>query len=111
MFSRRNSLSFEYLFIHSTESQLTDPASREILADTIFTSAPTLAHLQRVICLIFHSLSASEGRDLVAQGLLSLLASIVNRSTSVLPPLETVALKEAIFVHSSVVTRLATSVS
>jgi hypothetical protein len=97
------SLRFDMLFLHSKENHLIEPAYRQILADTAFSTMPTLVDLKRVIRLITLRLSSSEGRDHSLRALAFLLATILKRASSTLPSPDAVALKEFIFVNPGVI--------
>ncbi|KAJ7175823.1 ribosome 60S biogenesis N-terminal-domain-containing protein [Mycena filopes] len=104
----RDHLTFDYLFLHSTVSDIQDETRRDILAELSIAAAPTLAEMKRVVHRIGHSLSASNDPDLTS-GLVTLMATICRRSTLALSAEDLPGLKEEIFVRSPVIVGLCTS--
>jgi nucleolar pre-ribosomal-associated protein 1 len=96
------SLKFDVLLRHSSEQQLTNTAYRTILADAACVGA-TVVDIKRVVSLIEHRLSQSEGRDDVVYALTMLLASILERSPSTMSSTSIFALKESIFVRPGII--------
>jgi len=97
------SLSFDVLFRHSSERQIADATCRKILADRALMDTPSVVDIKRVVCLIEHRLSRSEGRDYLTHGLLTLLASIMECLLSTMSPGDVLALKEFIFVRPGII--------
>jgi nucleolar pre-ribosomal-associated protein 1 len=64
---------------------------------------PAVVDIRRVVCLIEHRLSHSEGRDQLSRGLLILLASILERLSLTMLPADVLALKEFVFVRPGII--------
>ncbi|KAJ7670238.1 ribosome 60S biogenesis N-terminal-domain-containing protein [Mycena rosella] len=105
----RHHLTFDCLLVNSTIADINDESRCEILTDAAFTIAPTLPHLQRVACLITHSLSASMDIPELTRGLVLLLASICKRSASLLSSDDYADLKAHVFRRSAFMVGLCTT--
>ena len=96
------SLSFEWLFLHSNNQQIVDKSFQTILSDVVFTQTPTLVDLMRVTHLVMHSIAASRQQDEIIRAQLTIIASVLQQSKTVLPVNSLDSLKELIFVRSGV---------
>lgn len=65
--------------------------------------APTVVDIKRVVRLIEHRLSISEGRGHLNHGLIALLASIFERLSFAVPSMDVLALKEFLFVRPGII--------
>jgi nucleolar pre-ribosomal-associated protein 1 len=66
-------------------------------------SALSIVDNKRVVCLIEHRLSHSDNRDYLTHGLLTLLASILERLPSTMSPGDILALTDFIFVRPGII--------
>ena len=96
------SLSFEWLFLHSNNQQIVDKSFQTILSDIVFTQTPTLVDLMRVTHLVIHSIAASRQQDEINRAQLTIIASVLQQSKTILPVNSLDSLKELIFVRSGV---------
>ena len=96
------SLEFEWLFLNTNNEQIIDKTYQTILTDTIFTRTPTLVELTQAVHFIMHAIVASRPRDEIIKAQLSIVASIFQRSKSVLPVNSLDSLKEFVFVRPGV---------
>jgi nucleolar pre-ribosomal-associated protein 1 len=96
------SLNFEWLFLHMNNQQIMDKNFQTILSDIVFTQTPTLVELMRVTHLVMHSIAASRPRDEIVRAQLTIIASVFQRSKTILPVDSLDSLKELIFVRSGV---------
>ena len=96
------SLSFEWLFLHSNNQQIVDKSFQTILSDVVFTQTLTLVDLMRVTHLVMHSIAASRQQDEIIRAQLTIIASVLQQSKTVLPVNSLDSLKELIFVRSGV---------
>jgi hypothetical protein len=105
------SLGFEWLFLDMNNLQIMDKSLQSILSDIVFTQTPTLVELTRVIHLVIHSIAASRPRNEIIRAQLSIIASIFQRSKTILPVNSLDSLKELIFVRSGVLQDIMTKTS
>ncbi|KAF8219132.1 hypothetical protein L208DRAFT_1448990 [Tricholoma matsutake] len=99
----RMHLQFDVLFRHSSEQQLTNTTCRTILADAASKGAPAVVDIKRVVCLIEHRLSHSEGRSHIGYGLIMLLTSILERLSLTMSSVDILSLKEFVFVRPGII--------
>ena len=97
-----DSLNFEWLFLRMGGQQIMDKSFQTILSDIVFTQKPTLVELTRVTHLVIHSIAASRPRDEIIRAQLSIIASVFQKSKTILPVNSLDSLKELIFVRSGV---------
>lgn len=96
-------MQFDVLFRHSSEQQLTNTTCRTILADAASKGAPAVVDIKRVVCLIEHRLSHSEGRSHIGYGLIMLLTSILERLSLTMSSVDILSLKEFVFVRPGII--------
>jgi nucleolar pre-ribosomal-associated protein 1 len=97
------SLQFDVLFRHSSEKQMTDIVCQETLVDAALMCPATVLDIKRVFRLIEHRMRHSEGQDRLGHGLIVLLASIFERSSSTMSSVDIHSLKEFLFVRPGII--------
>ena len=96
------SLSFEWLFLHTNNQQIMEKNFQTILSDIVFTQTPTLVELTRITHLVMHSIAASRPRDKIIRAQLTIIASVFQKSKTILPINSLDSLKELFFFCSGV---------
>lgn len=82
---------------------MTDVTYRETLVDAALMGPATVLDIKRVFRLIEHRMRHSEGQDGLGHGLIILLASIFERSSSTMSSVDIFSLKEFLFVRPGVI--------
>ncbi|KAI1792498.1 ribosome 60S biogenesis N-terminal-domain-containing protein [Ganoderma leucocontextum] len=70
---------FEVLFLHCTNSSLSDEACREVLLDSVFTGHVEVTRVKRAVRLVLHQLASPTASAPDVRSLLLVLARIIDR--------------------------------
>lgn len=82
------------MFIQSSEADIADKQSRQIMLECLFLISPTRVQIERAICLVAHGIASTTERESLACDLLHFLSSIMHRALCELSKEDAARLKE-----------------
>ena len=88
------SLSFDWLFIQSSEADIADKQSRQIMLECLFLVPPPRVQIEHALCLVVHDIGSTMKRESLVCDLLLLVSSIMHRALGELSKEDGAHLKE-----------------
>ncbi|KAH7907124.1 ribosome 60S biogenesis N-terminal-domain-containing protein [Hygrophoropsis aurantiaca] len=104
-------LGFDWLFVQTSDADLSDPSCRDILIAALFSHHPSRVRVQQATQMIMHRLNLSNTTSALKRDILLLLAALMSRTVAVLDVVDSTRLKEFIFLRSHVIKSLCLSPS
>jgi nucleolar pre-ribosomal-associated protein 1 len=94
MLNALHRLSFDWMFVQSSDADIANKQCRETMLECLFLRPPTRVQIEHAVCLIAHNIYSIMERESLVCHLLLLLSAIMQRALRVLSKEDGARLKE-----------------